>query len=528
MAKTGSSTGAARTRAARRLGSARREAIEQAHWTRNGESGLGVQDSEIANREFRRARIPTPDLTLRAPTRWPAVRRGCAGAAAARLRRAACRAAALRGRAPPLRCMSTLPRKCAPSAIATRGETMSPSTEPLSRMSTLSLAVTLPVTSPSTMTDFANTCALMRAVRADRQDVLAQLNRAFDVTFDGQILAAVQLALDDDRFPDVHDVLLHVMARLGTRTRSPRREPARAAAAQPPVVRSPVGPLHHVSTCKSSACPLLGALGCLPCDCAGTVESRSQYMEPPERCLVLLLPRVSGNATMNDSPCVSTLTTTRRPRSRPRSSSAVAARHPRSVRQRVERPSLRPAGQGRARRRAIGGRGADRRAIRPRSSSRAAAPSPTTSRFAAPPRRSSRPAAVISIASAIEHEAVLNTLKALARRGWRTTLAAGRPVGHRRRPIALREAIDRRHGARVGDAREQRDRHDSADRRARRDRARARRAHAHRRRAVGRQDSRRRPRARRRSAVAVGAQVQRTEGRRRALDQARHAACSRS
>ena len=39
-----------------------------------------------------------------------------------------------------LRCMSTLPRKCAPSAIATRGATMSPSTEPLSRMSTFSLA----------------------------------------------------------------------------------------------------------------------------------------------------------------------------------------------------------------------------------------------------------------------------------------------------------------------------------------------------------------------------------------------------
>ena len=45
------------------------------------------------------------------------------------------------------------------------------------------------------------------------------------------------------------------------------------------------------------------------------------------------------------------------------------------------------------------------------------------------------------IASAIEHEAVLNTLKALARRGWRTTLRAGRPDRHRRRPTALREAI---------------------------------------------------------------------------------------
>ena len=42
--------------------------------------------------------------------------------------------------AAPPRFMSTLPRKCAPSAIATRGEMMSPSTEPLSRMSTFSRA----------------------------------------------------------------------------------------------------------------------------------------------------------------------------------------------------------------------------------------------------------------------------------------------------------------------------------------------------------------------------------------------------
>jgi cysteine desulfurase len=45
------------------------------------------------------------------------------------------------------------------------------------------------------------------------------------------------------------------------------------------------------------------------------------------------------------------------------------------------------------------------------------------------------------IASAIEHEAVLNTLKALARRGWRTTLL---PVDHTGivSPDRLREAID--------------------------------------------------------------------------------------
>src|SRR5688500_15502160 len=44
------------------------------------------------------------------------------------------------------------------------------------------------------------------------------------------------------------------------------------------------------------------------------------------------------------------------------------------------------------------------------------------------------------IASAIEHEAVLNTFKALARRGWRTTLL---PVGQSGivAPEALREAL---------------------------------------------------------------------------------------
>ena len=104
-------------------------------------------------------------------------------------------------------CMSMLPRKCAPSAIATRGAAMSPSTDPLSRMSTFSVAVTLPVTSPRMMTDLANTCALILPFGADRQHVLAQLDLALDLPFDGQILAAVELALDDDGFADVHSIL---------------------------------------------------------------------------------------------------------------------------------------------------------------------------------------------------------------------------------------------------------------------------------------------------------------------------------
>ena len=55
-----------------------------------------------------------------------------------------------------------LPRKCEPSAIATRGATMSPSTDPDSLMSTFSVAFKLPVTWPRTTIALALTCALMR------------------------------------------------------------------------------------------------------------------------------------------------------------------------------------------------------------------------------------------------------------------------------------------------------------------------------------------------------------------------------
>src|SRR5262245_34659281 len=51
-------------------------------------------------------------------------------------------------------------------------------------------------------------------VRSDRQHMIAQLNGAFDLSFDGEIFAAVQLAFDDDRFPDVHVVPLNLLARL--------------------------------------------------------------------------------------------------------------------------------------------------------------------------------------------------------------------------------------------------------------------------------------------------------------------------
>ena len=88
----------------------------------------------------------------------------------------------------------------------------------------------------------------------------------------------------------------------------------------------------------------------------------------------------------------------------------------------------------------------------------------------------------------IEHEAVLNTVKALVKRGWTSTLLPGRRDRHRRAGVARRGHLAR-DGDRLGDAREQRDRHDPADRRSRGDRARARRALPHRRGAVGRRRS---------------------------------------
>src|SRR5262245_1927349 len=65
---------------------------------------------------------------------------------------------------------------------------------------------------------FCKDLCLDAAVGTDRQHVVAQLNGSLDMTFDGQIFAAVQLALDDDRFSDVHNVFLHKMGDFGTRT----------------------------------------------------------------------------------------------------------------------------------------------------------------------------------------------------------------------------------------------------------------------------------------------------------------------
>ena len=124
------------------------------------------------------------------------------------------------------------------------------------------------------------------------------------------------------------------------------------------------------------------------------------------------------------------------------------------------------------------------------------------------------------ITSGIEHEAVLNTFKALAKRGWRTTVLPLDSTGIIS-PDRLQRRHHRRHRARVDDAREQRNRHDSAHRRTCDDRARARRRLPYRRGAKRRQDSGQRASARSRSAVPVRSQVLRPEGCRRSVGETR-------
>ena len=82
--------------------------------------------------------------------------------------------------------------------MATRGEAMSPSTEPLSRMSTFSEAVTLPVDLAEHDDGLGEDLGLDLAVRADGQHVVPQLDLALDVPLDRQVFAATELALDDD------------------------------------------------------------------------------------------------------------------------------------------------------------------------------------------------------------------------------------------------------------------------------------------------------------------------------------------
>jgi hypothetical protein len=53
------------------------------------------------------------------------------------------------------------------------------------------------------------------AIRADGQHVLLQLDLPLDVALDGEVLAAVQFALDDDGLADVHHVPLDLPPRIG-------------------------------------------------------------------------------------------------------------------------------------------------------------------------------------------------------------------------------------------------------------------------------------------------------------------------
>ena len=127
------------------------------------------------------------------------------------------------------------------------------------------------------------------------------------------------------------------------------------------------------------------------------------------------------------------------------------------------------------------------------------------------------------VASSIEHEAVLNTLKALGRRGWEVSWLGVGESGVID-PEALRAVVGDRTARRLGDARQQRGGHHPARGRAGQGGQGGRRRRPRGRRAVGRQDPARRQGARRRSGIHFCTQVLRAEGHRRTLDPARRPA----
>src|SRR5688572_28725434 len=57
------------------------------------------------------------------------------------------------------------------------------------------------------------------AIGTNRQHVILELDLAFDLSFDREVLAAVQFAFDDDRLPDVHDIPPDLVAGLLLRRR---------------------------------------------------------------------------------------------------------------------------------------------------------------------------------------------------------------------------------------------------------------------------------------------------------------------
>ena len=143
---------------------------------------------------------------------------------------------------------------------------------------------------------------------------------------------------------------------------------------------------------------------------------------------------------MNDSRCVSTSTTTRRPRSRPRSPrpSSRATRdmfgnassvHHFGQQAKAALDDARSAVAALIDARPVGDRLHERRHR-----------SRTTSPSAARPRRSSRPAAGTSSPARSSTKRCSTRCKALARRGWRTTLLPVDHSGHRLARSAARGA----------------------------------------------------------------------------------------
>ena len=154
------------------------------------------------------------------------------------------------------------------------------------------------------------------------------------------------------------------------------------------------------------------------------------------------------------------------PTGSPRSSRPWSRAQDPAIRERLVRARLRPARQGRARRRARSVVAASSTPTRARSCSRAAGPKPINLalRGAAESARALRAAQIVT--TGIEHEAVLNTVKALERRGADGRGPSSVPERGRRMPQTWPRPSPRNR-PRLGDARQQRSRHDPADRGAR-------------------------------------------------------------
>src|SRR6185436_6775229 len=60
-------------------------------------------------------------------------------------------------------------------------------------------------------------------IRTDREHILTQLDLALDLSFNREIFAAVELALDDDRFAYVHNIPLLSTLRVAGDSRARRR-----------------------------------------------------------------------------------------------------------------------------------------------------------------------------------------------------------------------------------------------------------------------------------------------------------------